>query len=562
MLKRLYIKNFTLIDELDITFDAGFSVITGETGAGKSIILGAIGMLLGQRADAKSVKSGSQRCVIEAHFDLSRYGLQPFFERNDLDYDDTDTILRRELNVSGKSRAFINDQPVGLGTLRELGDQLMDIHSQHQNLLLKKEDFQLGVVDILTTDKRPLREYRALFGEYQSAEKELNELRDAITQRRDNEDFIRYQLQELQQAQLVDGEQDELEQASETMSHSEDIKGGLYQASLLLDGDEGVVQRLRSVAHALHAIEQVFPPAAELAERVDSSHIEMKDIAGEVDRQTEDVDFDPQELERVNERLDLIYRLEKKHHVEDLASLLQIQGQLEDQLNRIDHSEELLKEQEEKVAALRAQCETLAWQLTTLRVEAARQVEHEMCERLVPLGMPHVRFKVSMEEKALGPDGKDKISFLFSANTSTSMQPLAQVASGGEIARVMLSLKAMISGAVKLPTIIFDEIDTGVSGKIAEQMAHIMHEMGRRERQVISITHLPQIAASGAHHYKVYKEEGEQGTASHMKRLTDDERVEEIAQMLSGNNVSAAALDNARELLGSLPPSPSQGGGA
>lgn len=549
MLRKLYIKNFTLIDELDITFDAGFSVITGETGAGKSIILGAIGMLLGQRADAKSVKSGSERCVIEAHFDLSRYGLEPFFERNDLDYDGADTILRREMNVSGKSRAFINDQPVTLGILRELGDQLMDIHSQHQNLLLKKEDFQLGVVDILTTDKRTLQQYRALYGEYQSAEKELKELRDTISQRLDNEDFIRYQLQELQQAQLVDGEQKELEQASETMSHAEDIKSGLYQSAQLLDGDDGVLQRLRSVAHELHAIEQVFPPALELAERVDICHIELKDISSEVDRQTEDVDFDPQELERVNERLDLIYRLEKKHHVDDIAALLQIQSRLEEQLSRIDHSDELLKEQEEKVASLKTNCETVAWQLTTLRVEAARQVEHEMCNRLAPLGMPHVRFKVSLEEKPLGPDGKDKVSFLFSANTSTSMQPLAQVASGGEIARVMLSLKAMISGAVKLPTIIFDEIDTGVSGKIAEQMARIMHEMGRQERQVISITHLPQIAALGTQHYKVYKEEGEQGTISHMKRLTDDERVEEIAQMLSGNNVSAAALDNARELL-------------
>ena len=549
MLTRLYIKNYALISQMDVNFYPGFSVITGETGAGKSIILGAMGLLLGGRADTKSVKPGCDRCVIEGHFDISSYPLQAFFESNDLDYDASDCILRRELSSAGKSRAFINDTPVNLTVMRELGEQLIDIHSQHQNLLLKKEDFQLGVVDILTTDKKPLQEYRSLYGEYQKAAKELEELRDNISQRLDNEDFLRYQLQELQQAQFTDGEQEELERTSETMTHAEDIKSGLYQASQLLDGDDGILQRLRSVAHALHAIEQVFPPAAELAERVDSSHIELKDIAGEVDSHTEDVDFDPQELERVNERLDLIYHMEKKHHVEDIASLLQIQSRLEEQLNRIDHSDELLKEQEEKVAELKTRCESVAWQLTTLRVEAAHQVEHEMCERLVPLGMPHVRFKVSMEEKALGPDGKDKISFLFSANTSTPMQPISQVASGGEIARVMLSLKAMISGAVKLPTIIFDEIDTGVSGKIAEQMARIMHEMGQQERQVISITHLPQIAASGTHHYKVYKEEGEQGTISHMKRLTDDERVGEIAQMLSGNDVSDAALNNAKELL-------------
>ncbi len=549
MLKRLYIKHFTLIDELDITFDAGFSVITGETGAGKSIILGAIGLLLGQRADAKSVKSGHERCVIEAHFDLSRYGLESFFDRNDLDYDATDTILRRELNISGKSRAFINDCPVGVSVLRELGDQLMDIHSQHQNLLLKKDDFQLGVVDILTPDKQTLVEYRRLYHEYLSMQRQLDDLRHNIDHERDNEDFLRYQLQELQQTGLTDGEQQELEQKSETMAHAEDIKGGLYQATQLLDGDNGVVQRLRSIAHELHAIEQVFPAAAELAERVDSSHIELKDIAAEVDRHIDDVEFDPQELECVNERLDTIYHLEKKHHVDDIAALLTLQAQLEEQLSRIDHGDELLHEMEEKTAALKAQCETVAWRLTTLRMEAARKVEHEMCERLVPLGMPHVRFKVSMEEKALGADGKDKVSFLFSANTSTPMQPISQVASGGEIARVMLSLKAMISGAVKLPTIIFDEIDTGVSGKTAEQMARIMHEMGQQERQVISITHLPQIAALGTQHYKVYKEEGAEGTTSHMKRLTDDERVEEIAQMLSGNNVSAAALENAKELL-------------
>ncbi|MBR4390064.1 MAG: DNA repair protein RecN [Prevotella sp.] len=549
MLKRLYIKHFTLIDELDITFDAGFSVITGETGAGKSIILGAIGLLLGQRADAKSVKNGHERCVIEAHFDLSRYGLEPFFESNDLDYDATDTILRRELNISGKSRAFINDCPVGIAVLRELGDQLMDIHSQHQNLLLKKEDFQLGVVDILTPDKNTLTEYRSLYHEYQSVQRQLDELRQNIDQQRDNEDFLRYQLQELQQAGLSDGEQQELEQKSETMAHAEDIKGGLYQAFQLLDGDDGVVQRLRSIAHELHAIEQVFPAAAELAERIDSTHIELKDIAAEVERHTDDVEFDPQELERINERLDTIYHLEKKHHVEDIGALLVLQTQLEEQLSRIDHGDELLHEMEEKTSALKAQCERVAWRLTTLRMESARQVEHEMCERLVPLGMPHVRFKVSMEEKALSADGKDKVSFLFSANTNTPMQPISQVASGGEISRVMLSLKAMISGAVKLPTIIFDEIDTGVSGKTAEQMARIMHEMGEQERQVISITHLPQIAAMGTHHYKVYKEEGSEGTTSHMVRLTDAERVEEIAQMLSGNNVSAAALENARELM-------------
>ncbi len=549
MLQQLYIKNFTLIDELEMTFHPGFSVITGETGAGKSIILGALGLLLGQRADAKSIKSGRDRCVIEAHFDVSRYDLSAFFAEKDIDYDATDCILRRELTAAGKSRAFINDSPVPLATMRELGAQLIDIHSQHQNLLLNKEDFQLEVVDTLSGNGEELKAYRLSYSAYRQAVQSLNQLKSEIARNHENEDFLRFQYQELDSAQLSADEQSELEQASETMSHAEDIKSALYEADGLLSGEDGIVSRLRSATSALESISAVYPAARELAERLESCHIELKDISGDVSRYTDEIDFDPAELERINERLDTIYHLEKKHHVESVPELIAIRDDLQRQLSQIDNSDEAVAEQEKEVQRLRAICEEQAGELTRLRTLSARRVEESMRAYLIPLGIPNVRFEVKLASKELSADGHDQISFLFSANTSTPLQPIAQVASGGEIARVMLSLKAMISGAVKLPTIIFDEIDTGVSGKIAEQMAHIMREMGDHDRQVISITHLPQIAALGANHYKVYKEEGAEGTVSHTRQLTAEERVREIAQMLSGENVTEAAINNAKELL-------------
>ena len=549
MLQQLYIKNFTLIDELEMTFHPGFSVITGETGAGKSIILGALGLMLGQRADAKSIKSGRDRCVIEAHFDVSRYDLSAFFAEKDIDYDATDCILRRELTAAGKSRAFINDSPVPLATMRELGAQLIDIHSQHQNLLLNKEDFQLEVVDTLSGNGEELKAYRLSYSAYRQAVQSLNQLKSEIARNHENEDFLRFQYQELETAQLSADEQSELEQASETMSHAEDIKSALYEADGLLSGEDGIVSRLRSTTSALEGISAVYPAARELAERLESCHIELKDISGDVSRYTDEIDFDPAELERINERLDTLYHLEKKHHVESVPELIAIRDDLQRQLSQIDNSDETVAEQEKEVQRLRAICEEQAGELTRLRTQSARRVEESMRAYLIPLGIPNVRFEVKLAPKELSADGHDQISFLFSANTSTPLQPIAQVASGGEIARVMLSLKAMISGAVKLPTIIFDEIDTGVSGKIAEQMAHIMREMGDHDRQVISITHLPQIAALGANHYKVYKEEGAEGTVSHTRQLTAEERVREIAQMLSGENVTEAAINNAKELL-------------
>ena len=550
MLKQLYIKNFTLIDTLDMEFRSGFSVITGETGAGKSIILGAIGLLLGQRADSKSVKMGTDKCVIEAHFDLSRYGMERFFDENEIEFDAEDTIIRRELTSAGKSRAFINDTPVALSVLKELGEQLVDVHSQHQNLLLNKQDFQLNVVDIIADDAKELTDYQQTYVRYQELKKEEQRLHEDIEQGRQQVDFMQFQYDELTNARLSDGEQEELEQRSETMSHSEDIKTALYEAESALSGDEGgVVSNLKKAVSALQGIEHVYPDVAELAERMNSCYIELKDAAAEVSGKMDDVDFDPAELDMVNTRLDRIYELQKKYKVERVDQLLAIQEELGRKLSNIENSDEALAEIERQVSETLKDARRKAELLTEKRRVAAGAIEKQMRERLVPLGMPNVRFEIAVEQEPLGRCGQDKVSFLFSANTSTPLQPVSQVASGGEIARVMLSLKAMISGAVKLPTIIFDEIDTGVSGKIAEQMARMMSEMGHCDRQVISITHLPQIAALGSTHYKVYKDETAQGTTTHMLMLNDEERVREIAQMLSGSDVSEAAIQNAKELL-------------
>lgn len=550
MLKQLYIKNFTLIDELNIQMHPGFSVITGETGAGKSIILGAIGLLLGNRADSKSIKAGRVRCVIEAHFDLSKYDMQQFFTDNDIDEDLSDTIIRRELTAAGKSRAFINDTPVSLTKMRELGEQLVDIHSQHQNLLLQKEDFQLNVVDIIAQDEKQRKNYEAAYNQYKQANQKLNALKAEIEKNRENEDFLRFQFKELDEAQLQNGEQEELEQEYEMLSHSEDIKTALYQADNHLSGDDGnIIERLKQASEQLANIKDVYPEVTELLERIDSSYIELKDIAQEVNGLTDHVEFDPARLETINERLDKLNSLQQKFHVRDLGELIETYHQLKEQLSHIDHSDEDVEALEQEVAQLLEKAQKQAKELTAIRTKAAQKVEEEMKQRLIPLGIPNVRFSISLTEKPLSHDGGDKVSFLFSANKSTPLQPVTQVASGGEIARVMLSLKAMISGAVKLPTIIFDEIDTGVSGKIAEKMAQIMVEMGNHERQVLSITHLPQIAAMGSHHYKVSKEETDEGTISRMTELSQQERIQEIAQMLSGSDVSEAALANAKELL-------------
>lgn len=551
MLQQLYIHNFTLIDKLDIHFSSGFSVITGETGAGKSIILGAIGLLLGNRADARLVKAGTDKCIVEAHFDISRYDMQQFFIDNDIDYEPDDCIMRRELRANGKSRAFINDTPVSLTTARELGEQLVDIHSQHQNLLLQKDDFQLSVVDIIANNSKELQQYRATYREYSDTKAALKKLEEQIAANRANEDFLRYQAKELADANLVAGELTELEQEVETLSHTEDIKTALYSADEALSNDNvGIISSCKSAISRLSTITEVYPPVRELADRLDSAYIELKDIAHDISSLADNVDYDPQRLEVASSRLDALYSLQQKHHVETIEELIALRDNILHQLSHIDNADEELDALKAKVNELLAICTTKAKALTATRQKAAKKIEQQITDRLIALGMPNTRFEVRIEEKPLSNDGADKPAFYFSANKNTPLQPVAQVASGGEIARVMLSLKAMISGAVKLPTIIFDEIDTGVSGRVAEMMAQIMKEMGDCNRQVISITHLPQIAALGSNHYKVEKTDTADGTTSTMRQLTPEERITELAQMLSGSNITDAAIQNARSLLG------------
>lgn len=555
MLRSLYIQNYALIEKLDISFDTGFSVITGETGAGKSIILGAIGLLLGQRSDVKAIRHGASKCIIEARFDLSGYDMRPFFDDNELEYDEA-CIVRREVHASGKSRAFINDTPASLSQLKELGEQLIDVHSQHQNLLLNKEGFQLNVLDVLAHNDDALKQYQDRYTEWKQTERELAEWVALAAKSREDEDYIRFQLEQLDEARLSKGEQAELEQEADTLSHAEEIKAGLYRIDQSFFSDEGgLLASLKENLNTLNSLQRVYQPAKELAERLENVYIELKDISHEVSSQSDSIAFNPLRLDEVNERLNLIYSLQQKHHVHTLDELIACTEAYRDKLAAItsydDRIAELTHRREKQYQQVKQQAELL----TKARAKAAREVEKQLAGRLVPLGMPNVRFQVEMGIKTEpGLQGEDTVSFLFSANKNGLLQNISSVASGGEIARVMLSIKAMIAGTVKLPTIIFDEIDTGVSGEIADRMADMMQEMGEQNRQVISITHLPQIAARGRAHYKVYKKDSDTETNSHIRCLTREERVEEIAHMLSGATLTEAALSNAKSLL-SPPPS-------
>ena len=552
MLKHLYIKNFTLIDELNIDFFPGFSVITGETGAGKSIIVGAVGLLKGNRADIKSIKANRDKCIVEATFNISAYDMKNLFDEHDIDYDENECIIRRELNNNGKSRAFINDMPVSLTTMKAIGECLIDVHSQHQNLLLNQEDFQLNIIDIIAQSQKQLALYTQAYNHYREANKQLALFKEAIEKNNDNKDFMRFQLNELENMQIKEGELESIEQEVDLLGHAEEIKGALYDAySNLSNDDSGVVNNLKAALKRVEDIVNVYPDLSDTSARMESCYIELKDIMQELGRKADDIEHDPQRLASLTERLDALNNILHKYHVTSESELLAIQADLSKQLSMIDNADEELAEMERKANELLQQCTDQAALLTQQRTKAIAEVEQKMLEKLVPLGIPNARFKVNIEPKPLSNDGCDKITFLFSANKSTDLQPVSLVASGGEIARVMLSLKALVSGAVKLPTIIFDEIDTGVSGSVAEKMAQIMYEMGQNNRQVISITHLPQIASIGSNHYKVLKEETAEGTTSTMTLLNMDERVEEIAKMLSGSNISQAAIDNAKMLLSS-----------
>lgn len=550
MLKSLFIQNFVLIDSLDIQFDKGFSVITGETGAGKSIILGALSLVLGQRADGKSIKKGADKCIIEAVFDISEYQLEPFFLENDLEYDAESCILRRELFASGKSRAFVNDSPVSLTVVRELGSRLIDIHSQHQNLLLGDNRFQLKVVDVMAENEILLILYRKEYLHYQSLKKELRSLKEKAARTKQEEDYVRFQLEQLIDAQLTPGEQEELEMEQETLTHAEDIKGSLYKITELLDGEEfGGIQLIKEALSTAGSIERYFPKATEIVERLRSAYIDLNDLVSETDVWKEDIEFNPERLEWVNDRLNTLYTLQQKHRVSTVEELLTIREKYEEQLKEIDSYDEqidlLNKQLNQSYQELLQQASVLSGQ----RKVAAEAMAAQLVRMVLPLGMPNVRFRVDvLPKEEPGNDGMDEVRFMFSANKSGDLQPVAQTASGGEISRLMLCIKAMIAGFTALPAIIFDEVDTGVSGDIADKMGDIMQELGTK-MQVLTITHLPQIAAKGKEHYFVYKEDTPDRTVTRIKHLSDTERIQEVARMLSGASLTEASLANAKELL-------------
>lgn len=553
MLKHLYIQNFALIQELSIDLETGFIVITGETGAGKSILLGALSMLLGQRADTRFVQEGAGKCIIEAVFSGNGNGLEGFFQENDFDYDSDKCIIRREITSSGKSRSYINDTPANLTQLRALGNMLIDIHSQHQNLLLDTADFQLETVDIMAGNENTYTEYKKAYQTYHKLQTEFHKLEAELEVQRKEEDYLRFQWEQLKNISPQQGEDEVLSELQNQLTHAEEIKSGLYQAYSILnnDTDGGAVSQMHTAQQTLQSLTRIFPKAEELTERLNSVYIELNDIAHELEDQAEDIEYDPEKLNEINERLEQLYSLEHKHNVKTSDGLLTVMEEIEGKLDKISDADNILDELKKKSAEAYKKATKWAEALSSSRNHVLKTIEDHVSERLVALGMPHAQFKINMEHgNTLSAHGYDHVVFTFSANKNGTPRPISDVASGGEIARVMLALKALTSGKKNLPTIIFDEIDTGVSGRIADAMAHIMKDMcADGHRQVITITHLPQIAARGTTHLKVYKEDDKERTLSHIIPLNENERVTEIAHMLSGSDLTKAALENAQELL-------------
>lgn len=553
MLKEIHINKYVLIDRLDIDFKEGFSVMTGETGAGKSIILGAMNLLLGGRADSKTIMQGADKCTIEGSFSIQGYGLEQFFKENELDYCPDDTILRRELLQSGKSRAFINDTPVSLNQMRDLGCRLIDIHSQHQNLALGTQSFQLDVVDTIAANSQVKAAYEQSFDSWSALKAELARLKAEFESDNTDREYLEFQLEGLDNAHLKDGELQDLEQESDILEHAEEIKQDLFSASQIMSGDEeGCLQKLRSALQSLRTASRNFPQAQELAERLDSCLIELKDISETIDDAQEDINYDPARLEQVNERLDLIYTLLKKHKKENIAQLLELAESIRTRLDRSGSYEFDIEKLTKQVENARLEMEKKAAELTKSRQKASDTIIKDIKALLVPLGIPNVQFGIEIQPAAAyDRTGQDDLRFMFSANKAVPMQELSQVASGGEIARVMLSVKSLIASVRTLPTIIFDEIDTGVSGAVAEKMALLMEKMAGGGRQVLAITHLPQIAALGHTHYKVYKTEEKDATRTRITLLDYNDRIHEIASMMSGAKLTQAALDNAKTLIDS-----------
>ncbi len=550
MLTSLSIQNYALISGLEISFSPGFSVLTGETGAGKSIILGALSLILGQRADSRAIKQGAHKCTIEGIFNISDYRLEDFFSEKDWEYDAQHCIIRREIYESGKSRAFINDVPVSLSDLKELVGRLIDVHSQHQNLLLGDNRFQLQVIDSLSGQPEIFAEYRRNYNAYISLKKQLDNLQQEAAESRTEEDYLRFQLQQLDEAGLTRGEQAVLEQEIETLSHTEEIKAGLFRLIQLLSDDEnGVILRLKESLSTCQSLQKIYAPSEEIEKRIQSAYIDLRELLRETGRLEELLEYDPERLQMLNDRLNLIYTLQQKHHMQSVEELIDLRESIREKIQSIDNFDERIAVLQHQTEQAYTEVCLLAEKISSIRKETAGKFEKQLTEKVSLLGMPHMRFSCQIDPK-ISPDytGIDTVTFLFSANKNVGPMPMSQIASGGEISRIMLGVKALVAGSMALPTIIFDEIDTGVSGEIADKMGLIMKELGS-VMQVITITHLPQIAAQGNVHYHVYKEEKGNTSETHIRELKPEERIKEIASMLSGSELSDAALENARNLL-------------
>jgi len=549
MIRSLTVRNYAIIEELEIKFSGGLTTITGETGAGKSILLGALGLILGNRGDASVLKNKEIKCLVEGVFHFQSKKLSGFLEENEIDPDET-IILRREISPNGKSRSFINDTPVSLQILKEAGDFLIDIHSQHENLDLNHNLYQLGILDAFSSSSLMLEEYQKEYRKFTSASKELDALKSESEKTRQELDFLKFQFTELENAKITSGETEILEQNLETLSHAEEIKTGLYSVYQIISGEETkVVNQLKETENILVRLEKFYPVAENLRQRIVSSIIELRDISSEIEKLADKTEIDPARLEIIQERLNLLYSLQQKHRVKDIEDLIKLRDEMDSRIMALSTAEFRITDLEKELNILKGRIHELAINISNHRSKAIPSMESTIVNLLVQLGIPNAQFKIENQPlENPGLYGIDSVKFLFTANRKTDLQDIAKIASGGELSRLMLSIKSIISGSLGLPTIIFDEIDTGVSGEIAYRVGKIMKEMSK-DRQVFAITHLPQVASKGDQHFLVYKDEKESGTRTEIRQLDKNDRLVEIARMLSGEQTTDAALANARELL-------------
>ena len=549
MLSKLSISNYALIDHLEVDFNEGLTIITGETGAGKSIIMGALSLILGERADTKSIRNKSKKSVVEATFNISKFDLKHFFDENDLEYFEEECILRKEFSDNGRSRAFVNDSPVSLSLMKELTSYLIDIHSQHSNMLVSKPAYQLGILDSLANNKALLEEYKVKFGHYKCVKTELDKSRSNLSRNKEEEDYLRFQLNQLVELKLEKGEDIELEALQKKLTNITEIKENLWQAQMLLDGEENsILDNLKTSAKSMSVAAENLNEAEELASRLDSAVIELKDVAMAVSALQEGLEFNPDELERVNDRLNAIYALESKHGVRSVDDLIDLQGEYELRLNAIDNSEDNIKRLESEEKKAYSEAKSTAEKLTLSRKRIAEEFAKDLKIISLPLGLNNMEFKVLFEGQELASSGADVVKYMVAFNKNQELMPVEMTASGGELSRLMLSIKTIVAKSMNLPTIIFDEVDTGVSGEVAEKIGAMMSELSNNI-QVIAITHLPQVAAQGDNHYKVYKTDVDDSTVTSLKVLDDELRVRELAAMLSGSQISQSAIDNAKTLL-------------